>query len=75
MKREGPSGKVRVDHQYTIDDRRKKLPAEGSTKKANEIKEEPTTNILFLCDICKDVFNNLKLLKVSYRASQNKPFT
>ena len=69
MKKDLPTGKVRVDHQYTMQEGSKKVhpPAasEGAAKKEPDKDRPPKTNILFLCDICKDVFKNLKLLKVS----------
>ena len=71
MKKGGHDGKVQVDHEYTIHDRSKKSTAVVSSAVvssartvAEPVNAEPTTNILFLCDVCKDVFANLKLLKV-----------
>ena len=75
MKKDSSNGKVRVDHQYTISSSNKKVtvttPASKKVPqpkiKPEVIKLEPeeAANILFLCDICKDVFVDLKQLKVS----------
>ena len=73
MKKGGHDGKVQVDHEYTIHDRSKKSTAvvtsavvSSARTVVEPINAEPTTNILFLCDVCKDVFANLKLLKVCF---------
>ena len=66
MKKDGTDGKVRVDHEYTLHGSNKKAQVSSLRKIDKEIKEEPTgtANILFLCDICKDVFADLRQLKV-----------
>ena len=70
MKKDGTDGIVRVDHEYTLNGSNKKAtvstPRKVQPKVPEVIKLEPSeaANILFLCDICKDVFVDLKQLKV-----------